>query len=164
MRDFRFSNEHSSGLHEGAIDVLSRPRLWIPEDDYPDYYEWLEKVEAQLEDGRKRAMVAYSGRQAVGAIVYQRHEANLDTVEIKNISVQPDMRGRYVGSFLLSNTAVAATGYDFPECDRLMVDTKISNTDMINFLIRHGYTITEICDLYYLGAGDDAVMTKSITP
>lgn len=163
VADFRFTNEYSSSQREGVLDVLRRPRLWVPEADYPDYQQWLGKVEAQLGENEKRAMVSYLGPVAVGAIVYQRHRSRPNTVEIKNISVQPDARGRYVGSFLLRNVELEATRNDFPECNELIVDTKISNLDMITFLMRHHYSIAGIDDLYRLGAGSDATLVKTVS-
>ena len=162
MADFRFTNEYSPSQREGVLDVLRRPRLWVPNTDYPDYQQWLGKVESQLSDNEKRAMVAYLGLAAVGAIVYQRHESKPGTVEIKNISVQPATRGRYVGSFLLRNVELEATHHDFPECNKLIVDTKTSNLDMITFLIRHHYSIAGIDDLYRLDAGPDATLAKTV--
>lgn len=162
MAEFRFTNEYSPSQREGVMEVLRRPRLWVPEADYPDYRHWLSKVESQLTESEKRAMVSYFGQDAVGAIVYQRHQTRPKTVEIKNISIQPDARGRYVGSFLLRNVELEATHHDFPECNELVVDTKVSNLDMITFLMRHHYSIAGIDDLYQLGAGQDAVFTKTI--
>lgn len=162
MAEFRITNEHSSSEVGNVIGLMERPRLWVPETDYPDYYEWLQKTEAQVNSGKKRAMLAYSGREPVGTVVYQQHENRPNTVEIRNISVSPDMRGRYIGSFLLRNTEVDAINEDFPECNQVMVDTKITNTDMIAFLLRHGYQLEEITDLYGLSAGQDAVFTKPL--
>jgi len=163
MVEFRFTNEYSPSQREGVLDVLSRPRLWVPEADYPDYRQWLGKVESQLNENKKRAMVSYFGPAAVGAIVYQRHETMPNAIEIKNISVQPETRGRYVGSFLLRNVELEATNNDFPECDELIVDTKVSNLDMITFLMRHHYTIAGIDNLYQLGTGHDAMLVKTVS-
>jgi ribosomal protein S18 acetylase RimI-like enzyme len=161
MADFRFTNEHSVS-HEGALDVLSRPRLWIPGDDYPDYEEWLEKAEAQLIEGDKRAMVAYSDQRAIGAIVYQRHRSIPGTIEIKNISVNPEKQGRYVGSFLLRNVEIEAGGNDYPDSRNIVVDTKATNLGMISFLSTHGYSVVVFEDLYRRGTGEDALLSKSL--
>lgn len=160
MRDVRFTNEHDTASAGNVIDVLKRPRLWIPTTDYPDYPLWLDKVEAELDTQAKRAMLAYSGTEPVGVVLYQRHKEQSDTVEIKNISVSPDVRGRYFGSFLLRNVEAEALGSDFPTCSKMVVDTKLSNFDMINFLLKHRYRPTLITDLYRLGGGEDIVLTK----
>ena len=71
MAEFRITNEHTTSGVGNVIEVLRRPRLWIPtEADYPNHKVWLEKVEAQLTSGKKRAMLAYDSRIPVGTVVY----------------------------------------------------------------------------------------------
>lgn len=160
MAEFRFTNEHRGGETGNVIDVLRRPRLWVPGSDYPDYSDWLERVELQLGSGQKRAMVAYSHRKPIGTVLYQRHPEEPAKLEIRNISVLED-RGRLVGSFALHNTELEATR-DFPGVETAVVDTKITNTEMIQFLLNHGYQLQEITDLYQLGTGLDAVFSKPL--
>jgi ribosomal protein S18 acetylase RimI-like enzyme len=162
MADFRFTNEHRASEVGNVIGALERPRLWVPANDYPDYYEWLQKTEQQIGSGQKRAMLAYSGLEPVGTIIYQRHECRPGCVEIRNISVDPSVRGRYVGSFLLRNTEAEAVQRDFVDCQEMVIDTKVANSDMIAFLLKHGYKLAEVTDLYGLSAGEDAVFTKSL--
>ena len=163
MADFRFTNEHSFGDLGSVADILMRPRLWIPtEADYPGHGEWVQKTEAQLAENEKRAMVAYSGSTPIGAVVYQRHQTRPNTAEIRNISVTDDARGRYVGSFLLRNTEIVALLNDFPDCHTITGDTKLTNPEMMAFVLKHGYTLEEITDLYGLSTGLDAVFSKSI--
>lgn len=163
MAEFRFTNEHRSSEVGKVIDVLRRPRLWVPTAaDYPDHDQWLQRTEADIASGKKRAMISYYDGEPVAAIVYRRHPEHTNVVEIRNISVVPEARGRLIGSFALVNTELEAVQHDFPETDTLMLDTKTSNTEMIGFLERHGYGIQEVADLYGLGAGLDAVLVKSI--
>lgn len=164
MAEFRFTNEHPSGETGRIIEVLRRPRLWIPtRRDYPDFDSWLIKTEAHIRDGSKRAMLAYMGRQPVGAIIYQEHETRPGAINIRNISVSPDAQGRYVGSFLLRNTEIEAAQHDFPGCSEMVVDTKVSNAGMVGFLAAAGYNIEAVEDLYGLGSGLDAILEKSLT-
>src|ERR1700740_2677910 len=116
MVDFRFSNEQTSAHTANVISILEKPRLWVPGSDYPDYFEWLGKVGEELEHEHKRAMVAYAGNNPVGSVVYQRSKTSPKTLEIKNISVSPDVRGRHVASFLLRNTEIEGSNNDFPGC------------------------------------------------
>lgn len=163
MAEFRFTNEHRPSEAGKVASVLARPRLWIPtKQDYPDFDTWLMKTEAQIAGNNKRAMLSYAGSQPVGAVIYQRHETLPNTISIRNISVSPDSQGRYIGSFLLRNTEIEASQHDFPECTDVIVDTKITNSHMINFLVAHGYRVDEVADLYGLNAGLDAVLVKSI--
>lgn len=165
MQDFRFTNEHRPGGAGEIVSFLEKPRLWIPSTaDYPDHFDWLDKVGTQLEREQKRAMVAYHGRNIVGTIVYQRHVTQPSTLEIKNLSVIPTSEGRYVGSFLLRNVEIEGSQNDFPGCSRIVFDTKTTNTGIISFGTRHGYRLLEVTDLYGLGAGEDAVFAKSVVP
>jgi ribosomal protein S18 acetylase RimI-like enzyme len=162
MAEFRFTNEHSPSEVGGVIDVLRAPRLWIPtETDYPAHSEWVEKAEAQIHTGKKRAMLAYHNRKPVGTVIYQRHELFPEIVELRNFSVIPDATGRYIGSFLLRNAEIEAFKNDFPDTLGIMADTKITNIEMIEFLERHGYRLEEIADLYNSGTAEDAVFIKS---
>jgi ribosomal protein S18 acetylase RimI-like enzyme len=163
MADFRFTNEHQQADIGNIVGVLESPRLWIPtEHDYPKHSDWLQKAEAQLAAGTKRAMLAYAGREPIGTVIYQRHETSPKVVEVKNISISPTARGRYIGSFLLRNTEIEATSHDFPKTSEVMVDTKVTNNEMITFLIRHGYRIEKVEDLYEQGTGLDAVLVKTV--
>ncbi len=142
---------------------MRSPRLWIPTKiDYPDYDEWLLKVEAQIAAGEKRAMLARHNGKGVGAIVYGIHKAQPNSVDIRNVSIAPDSRGRYVGSFLLRNAEIEAIGIDFPDTESIFVDTKPANTEMLAFLGSHGYQQVAISDRYGLGTGPDVILEKSI--
>jgi ribosomal protein S18 acetylase RimI-like enzyme len=163
MKEFRFNNDHTSAEVADIVDVLRQPRLWIPtEKDYPDHGSWLDKTEDLIISGKKRAMAAYMGQDAVGTVIYQRDPKETTSLEIRNISVSDDARGRYVGSFLLRNAEIEAALNDFPGIVRYVVDTKASNVEMIAFLESQGYSIQDITDLYSLDAGLDVVMSKPI--
>lgn len=163
MTEFRFNNDHNSAEVSDIIDVLRQPRLWIPtERDYPNHASWLDKTEALITSGKKRVMAAYMGQDAIGAVVYQRSDDQPISLEIRNISVSTDARGRYVGAFLLRNTEIEAVQNDFPDIEEFVVDTKVSNIEMIAFLKSQGYTVKEIKDIYGLNTGLDVVLSKSV--
>lgn len=163
MAEFRFSNDLNPSQTGQVMDVLRRPRLWVPtERDYPDHDQWLQKVEGQIATGDKRAMVAFSCGKAVGTVIYQRHQESPNVLEVRNISVSPDSSGRYVGSFLLRNSEIEGAQHDFPGVDHVMVDAKLSNIKMGHFLLAHGYGLHEVTDLYGVGAGLDAVFVKPL--
>ena len=145
-----------------AMDVLRKPRLWIQTvKDYPSHNTWLEKVEAELQLGKKRVMLGFMGKAPVGAVVYQRHPEIHHTLEIRNISVSPDNGNRHIGSFLLRNSELEAVAHDFPGVTQVMIDTKAANEEMLLFLEKHGYALTATADLY--GSGQlDAVLVKSL--
>ncbi len=162
MAEFRITNEHTQSEVGNIISVLRKPRLWIPtEKDYPDHALWLEKTEDQIQRGTKRAMLAYIGGTPVGTVVYQRHEQLPSVVEVRNISVSPEATHRGIASFLLRNAELEAVRIDFPDTDTIMVDTKIANPEMIQFLELRDYELAEIADLY--GSGSfDGIFTKPL--
>lgn len=163
MKEFRFTNEHTSSQIADITDLLRKPRLWVPtERDYPNHNDWLGKTEAQLQSNTKRAMVARMGRETIGAIVYQRDPHLNSQLEIRNISVSPDARGRYAGAFMLRNTEIEAVRNDFPGVETITIDTKEANQEMIAFLLSQDYQVADVLDLYGLGAGLDVVLTKSV--
>lgn len=166
MADFRFTNEFGSARAVGqVIDVLRRPRLWIPtQADYPAHDAWLEKVEQELLEGTaRRALLARYDRKPVGAIVYRRHEEHDNVLEIRNISILPEVKGRRFGSYMLRQVEWEGAEHDFPGVDTVMVDTKITNGAMIDFLRKgNGYKIAEVADIYGDDTGLDAVLTKPL--
>lgn len=165
MADFHFTNEHTAKTTGEIMQVLRSPRLWIPSRlDYPDFDQWLDKTEAAINDNSARAMSARIGTQTVGAVIYKPLAEESSTLQLKNISLAPDARGRHIASFLVRNVEIETIGHDFPDCDRVIVDTKTTNTGMIGFLLAAGYELASIEDLYGLGSGPDAVLTKSLQP
>lgn len=164
MAEFRFSNEHPPAELGNVLRFLSEPRLWIPSTrDYPDFRQWLEKTEAGIAAGTVRTMVAYIQQAPVGAVVYKTDEADESLLKIRNISVSPNARERYMGAFLLRNTEIEASKHDYPAVKRVLVDTKQRNTGMIGFLIANGYQSIGSKDLYSLGTGQDVLLAKSLT-
>lgn len=143
-----------------VVDFLRGPRLWIPRTDYPDFDDWLQKSWIQLRSEIKRAILAIQGGEVVGVVIYQPHLQNLGCLEIKNISVRPDARGRHIASFLLRNAEIEGAA-DFG-CRRVVVDTKARNREMRCYLKANGYGVLKTSDLYGLDSGIDVTYGKSI--
>jgi ribosomal protein S18 acetylase RimI-like enzyme len=155
-----FTTEQTCSRADEIVSYLLGPRLWIPSFDYPDFEEWLQKVHGQLKSEQKRAVVALSRGGVVGAVLYQRKAGEPSTVEMKNVTVRPDARGRYVASFLLRNAEVeAATDFGVREA---MVDAKARNLGIRAYLMHNGYRASRTEDLYGLGAGADVVYRKRL--
>ncbi len=140
MLDFRFTNELNGKNFGATATLLMQPRLWIPGSDYPDYPEWREQALSEIAAERKRAMLAWWGREPVGSIIYQRHRKDPRQVEIKNISVEARARGRHIASFLLRQVECEAL-VDFPGSKAIISDTKHTNTEMLAFVVRNGYSL-----------------------
>ena len=160
MTEFLFTSERSWQKADEIVDYLRGPRLWVPRVDYPDLDAWIEKVHAQLKSEAKRALVAFQGGQVVGAVVYQRHVDAPEVLEVKNITVRPDMRGRHIASFLLRNAEIEGA-HDFGARE-VVADAKVQNLAIRAYLFRNGYRSDDVKDLYGLGAGADVVYRKAL--
>lgn len=158
--EFSFTNEIPASQTDRIVDYLLGPRLWIPNTDYPDYLDWAHRAHGELQRGTKRAMTATAGRELVGAVIYQSHKTQPDTLEIKNITVRPEARGRYIASFLLRNSEIEGAR-DF-RSSVAVVDTKATNIAMRRFLLTHGYGISGQTDLYGIQGGVDMVFKKRL--
>ncbi len=157
---FTFTNEFKLSRLDEIVDYLSGPRLWVPHVDYPDYYDWLQKVHTQIKSEKKRAIIALYEKQIVGVTIYQKHEQIRNALEIKNLTVRPDVQGRYVASFLLRNTEYL--GYKDFKCSHVLCDAKSHNQAIKAFLLRHKYLPQGTADLYGLNSGDDIIFKKQL--
>jgi len=158
--DFKFTNNHSISRLDEIVSYLLGSRLWIPSTDYPDFSDWAEKVHGELKKEAKRALIALSEDNVVGVTIYQRHKRYKDALEIKNLTVRPDMRGRHIASFLMRNTEIEGQrefGSKYALCD-----VKAENLAVRLFLMKHRYKIVRKEDLYGLGSGDDVVYQKNL--
>ncbi|MFH0912334.1 MAG: GNAT family N-acetyltransferase [Patescibacteria group bacterium] len=159
--DFRFTNEYPTSQLDEVVAYLLGPRLWIPQTDYPDFGEWAERTYQELLRGGKRAMVATArNKEIVGVTIYQRHRKRADYLEIKNLTVRPDQRGRYLASFLLRNTEIEGSR-EFG-VQAVVCDAKANNVAVRWFLKKHRYHVSGRENLYNLGAGDDLVYAKDL--
>lgn len=164
MLEFRFSNEPSAAHTDAVANRLIQPRLWIPHGDYPGHMEWRDKALADVEAGKKRAMVAFWGSEPVGLVVYQRAPDRPAVLEIKNISVEPAVRGRHVASFLLRQTEIEGA-VDFPGVTHATGDTKMTNLGIMHFLLRQDYSLSRPMHVetnYAQTNTPDIVFTKSL--
>lgn len=160
--DFRFTTEYPVSRLEEIVSYLLGPRLWIPQADYPDFADWSQKVYGELKKERKRALLALSHQEIVGVAIYQRHKKVKEALEIKNLTVRPDQRGRYIASFLMRNAEIEGVR-DF-KAEQVICDAKVNNFAVQSFLIRHRYQILTKTDLYQLGSGKDIVYHKHVHP
>jgi ribosomal protein S18 acetylase RimI-like enzyme len=93
-------------------------------------------------------------------VIYQRHKKYKDTLEIKNMTVRPDMRGRYVASFLMRNAEIE--GQREFDSRYVLCDAKANNYPVRLFLMKHQYKIVRKEDLYGLNSGKDIIYQKSL--
>lgn len=153
-----FTTEETWRRADEVVDHLRGPRLWVPRPNYPDFDRWLEKAWRQLRSEEKRALLAIVDGRIAAAIVYQRHADDPLVLEVKNVSVRPDWRGRLVASFMLRNAEREGVR-DFGSREAV-VDAKARNFAVRAYLLRNRYLPAEVKDLYGLGAGPDVVYRK----
>jgi ribosomal protein S18 acetylase RimI-like enzyme len=154
--DLRVTDQLAGRL-DAVLGFLEGPRLWVPRQDYPDFMDWLHKAHGELQTGQKRAVVCLEGPQVLGSVIYQPHRALRGVLELKNISVRPEARGRLLASFLLRQAELAGIALGLRT---VTVDAKARNFGIRSFLLSQRYRPSNITDLYGLGAGDDIVYTK----
>lgn len=160
--DFRFTNEYSPSRVDEIVAYLLGPRLWTPQANYPDFGDWVQKTHQEIKNEIKRVIIALSLNQIVGVMVYQRHKKFAKTLELKNLTVRPDLRGRYLASFLIKNAEVEGA-IEFGAVD-VLCDAKATNFGIRLFLMQHRYQIVGETDLYNLNAGTDIVYRKNLSP
>ncbi len=159
--EFLVTNEKTVQKVDEIIDFLKGPRLYIPNTTYSGHTTWLEhKAYPQLKNGAKLATVCFDKSLVSGVVIYQEHPTLKNTVEIRNITVRPTSRGRLFGSFLLRNTELEAK-YCLG-AKELVIDCKLQNANMMQFLLRNGYMVKQVVDLYKVGDGMDVVFSKKI--
>ena len=157
-----FTDEMNPTRAAKVTDVLRAPRLWIPtaEDYGPGHKDWLAKVEHELTVGAGHALHAQVDGHSAGAVIWRPSETDPMVMDIRNISIDPAMNGRYFGAFMLRN-AEFLMHQQYSGVRTVQVDTKTTNPDMRAFLARQGYTEVGVADLY--GSGKlDVLLHKTI--
>lgn len=148
--DFNFRSVQTSREIRQARDFLLKQDL-----SYAGYSSWVQRAEAELFSGYKRAALAYSNGMIVGDIVWQMHKQIPRVREIKNIRIHPDVRGRYLAHFLIKQAEVE----DRQEYDSLLVDARENQQDLIGLMRDMGYRPIAILNLY--DDNNDVVLVKS---
>jgi ribosomal protein S18 acetylase RimI-like enzyme len=158
--EFRFTNDYPVTKLDEIVSFMLGPRLWIPKGDYPDFLDWADRTYKELKKESKRVMLALHYQNVIGAAVYQKHKKISDALEIKNLTVRPDMRGRYIASFLLRNAEVEG-GKEF-HSQYVLCDAKSRNMAVRYFLFKNRYRALRDDDLYKLGSGEDTIYRKNL--
>lgn len=165
MLDFRFTdNTNSIGINT-ITHLLEGERLWMTKADYPGHEAWIEKITHEIEQNKKHVIVAWSSFQPVGVVVYQKHKSLPQTLEIKNLTVLPQAKGRYVASFLLRNAEIEGSTNHYSDITHVITDTKLANQAVIAFAQAQHYKVTQIknIDTNFTHNGElDVVLSKSL--
>jgi len=101
-------------------------------------------------------VIGYYNGILAGDIICQSHKdlsRVLDVLELKNIRIHPEVRGRRFASFMLRQVEV-----EFPH-DLILADARENQRDMISFLLSEGYKPIASSNLYEPNVSD-VVMIK----
>ncbi len=129
---FNFSFRTPDNTHDlkQLIDFLIKQDL-----GYPNYEDWIQRAEQEINQGYKVPILAFSEGKMVGDIIYQPHKQFPRMREIKNIRVHPELRGRAFAQFMLRQ----AEAENKDQYDALLVDARTDQKDIITLLLRNGY-------------------------
>jgi N-acetylglutamate synthase-like GNAT family acetyltransferase len=139
--NFTFTTLENIKQLKSLMDFMASQNL-----DYPNYDEWLQKTESQLERGEKQAILAFDEGRLVGDLVYQvcRDEGLGNLIEIKNLRIHPEVKERYFASFMLRQL--------YAECkdkyDGLLVDIRANQKQTRDFFISQGFNPIMNISLY----------------
>ena len=145
---------HFKGL-EDKTELSNLINFLILQDlGYPNYEDWVQRVEYELDKGYKSVILAFSGRQLVGDLIYQPHKEISCFLEYKNLRVDPRIRDRKFAEFMLRQVeAENQNKYDVIICDAPY------HHPAIRFMELQGYQIFNTIPLYNKN-NPDVVMLK----
>ncbi len=145
--DFTFRSIEPKTL-DAAAQFISSQDL-----GYPNYETWVQKMRGELHLGIKHGILAYSNGVVVGDVIFQQHKELPSILEMKNIRIHPKLRERHFASFMLRQAELEMS------FDAVIVDVRIDQRDMIDFLATQGYIPVAKVSLYDEYA-EDVVMVK----
>jgi len=137
--NFTFRSMESQRDLTMLIDFLMKQHL-----EYPNYEDWVQRAEHELETSYKTAILAFSNGHLVGDVIYQPHKELLRVRELKNMRIHPDVRRRYFAHFMLKQAEVEKKD----EYDAIICDLHADQPAMINLLHLFGYVSLTITPLY----------------
>lgn len=145
---------HFKGLQDRK-DLKDLINFLILQDlGYPNYDDWVQRTEYELDKGYKSVILAFSGRELVGDLIYQPHKEISCFLEIKNLRIHPELRERKFAEFMLKQSEAENKGkYDAIICDAPY------NNPVIGLMKSQGYQILNTIPLYDKNR-EDVVMLK----
>lgn len=123
---------------------------------YPQYEDWVQRSEHEIDRGYKVPILAFSDNHLVGDLIYQPHKQLPRVWEIKNLRIHPEWRGRAFAHFMLRQAEVEAGD----QYDAIVVDARTDQKDVIGLFLHEGYIPLGQRTLYDSNAVD-VIMVKS---
>jgi len=126
---------HFRGLEDikdltNLIDFLALQNL-----GYPNYDEWMQRTEHELDIGYKHAILAFSENFLVGDLVYQQHKENFRFLELKNLRINSAFQMRDFAGFMLKQVEVDSR----ENYDAIICDAPVNQPDITDFMESKGY-------------------------
>ena len=118
--------------------------LWAQNLGYPNYDDWVLRALGELDDGYKKAIIAYDDNVIVGSIIFQPHKELSGIREIKNLRVSPHCRSRRFGSFLLRQ----CEWFESQTFHSLLCDFRADQEEVERLLVDEGFRIVSVRSLY----------------
>jgi hypothetical protein len=127
---FKFTDIQSRNELSQLIDFLHKQNL-----NYPNYDDWIQRTESEIDLGYKNTILAFSNKKIVGDLIYQQHKTNSRFLELKNMRVLPELKNRYFAKFMLRQAEAENQKYDAIICD-----APSEFPELISFMQGCGYT------------------------
>jgi N-acetylglutamate synthase-like GNAT family acetyltransferase/predicted transcriptional regulator len=144
-------------LHEDEIVQLRD--LLVPElkDKFPNFEVWLEKAQKKIKEGERIAIGIWKEKLIAASIIKL---TTSNTAELKTFFVDTDFRDQSYGNSLYKETELQCRQAGVT---KIITNTHIDNTQIVEFFISKGFLIAGKEDLY----GDRRylyIMSKSLNP
>ncbi len=148
--DFMFRSLGDRKDLRALVDFLMKQSL-----GYPNYEDWVQRAEYEMDKGYKTAILALSEGQLVGDVIYQQHKTFPRIREVKNVRIHPGVRRRDFARFMLRQAEVEK----WEEYDALLVDAPAGQEEVIHLLRSVGYVELGTKPLYDPN-NNDVVMVR----
>lgn len=136
-----------------TVDFISKIPL-----SYPNYDNWVQRAEAELLQGYKQTILAFSDKRIVGDLIYQPHKQIQGVLELKNMRIDERLRRRDFGHFMLRQAETEARKLGYLA---MLIDIRPNRQDVIAFLMFSGFFQINRIPLYDSNE-EDIVMMKPL--
>jgi ribosomal protein S18 acetylase RimI-like enzyme len=113
--------------------------------DYPNYSEWVQKCERELNSGYKGGFYTEGKDGIAGVLIFQPDKTNKEILEIKSFKIAQQYRKKGLCSLLFDSLEEFYHGKNFK---KIQVDTHKENSLMINFLKKRFFKVVREEALY----------------
>ncbi|MEK6892713.1 MAG: hypothetical protein AABX07_00765 [Nanoarchaeota archaeon] len=125
---------------------------------YRGYYEWINKMRAEVAAGYKEAIIATSNDKVIGTSIWQPHKALSELAEFKNLRVVEN--GRSIARFIAKQVEVEARERGFWG---IICDVRSNQPQIVRFMVHLDYTPIKTISLYE-SSEPDVIMVKLFYP